>query len=100
MTAQQVHHQLAAVADAQHRHAPAEDLGVDGGRILQINAVGAAGEDNAHGGEGPDFRHGHGVRFDLTVYPTFPDSAGDELIILAAKIQNQNLLHYFSPPGM
>ena len=39
-TAQQVHHQLAAVADAQHRHTPAEDLGVDGGRVLQINAVG------------------------------------------------------------
>ena len=47
--AQQVHHELAAVADAQHRHAPAEDLGVDGGRILQIDAVGAAGEDDALG---------------------------------------------------
>ena len=49
MTAQQVHHQLAAVADSQHRDAPVEDLGVDGGRIFQIDAVGAAGEDDSLG---------------------------------------------------
>ena len=36
MTARQVHHQLAAVADSQHRDAPVEDLGVDSGRIFQI----------------------------------------------------------------
>ena len=33
MAAQQMHHQLAAVADAQHRHTPVEDLRVDRGGI-------------------------------------------------------------------
>ena len=47
LAAQHVHHQLAAVADAEDGHTPSKDFGVDGGRIRQIGAVGDAGEDDA-----------------------------------------------------
>ena len=39
--------QLHAVADTQHRHAEGEDLPAKARRALFINAVGAAGEDDA-----------------------------------------------------
>ena len=95
MTAQQVHHQLAAVADAQHRHAPAEDLGVDGGRVLQINAVGAAGEDDALGILGLDDRKIGFIGIDLAVDIIFSDAAGNQLIVLSAKVQHDDsfMLH-------
>ena len=41
-TAQHMHHQLTAIADAQDRHAPGVDLGVHSGRFRQIGAVRAA----------------------------------------------------------
>ena len=95
MTAQQVHHQLAAVADAQHGHAPAEDLGVDGGRVLQINAVGAAGEDDALGILGLDDRKIGFIGIDLAVDIIFSDAAGNQLIVLSAKVQHDDsfMLH-------
>lgn len=95
MAAQQVHHELAAVADAQHRHAPAEDLGVDGGRILQIDAVGAAGEDDALGVLRLDDGQVRLIGIDLTVDIILADAARDELIVLAAKVQHDHgfMLH-------
>ena len=95
VAAQQVHHELAAVADAQHRHAPAEDLGVDGGRILQIDAVGAAGEDDALGVLRLDDGQVRLIGIDLTVDIILADAARDELIVLAAKVQHDHgfMLH-------
>ena len=95
MTAQQVHHQLAAVADAQYGHAPAEDLGVDGGRVLQINAVGAAGEDDALRVLGLDQCQIRLVGIDFTVDIVLADAARDQLIVLAAKVQHDDsfMLH-------
>ena len=95
MTTQQVHHQLAAVADAQHRYAPAEDLGVDGGRVLQINAVGAAGEDDALGVLCLDNRQIGFIGIDFTVDIVLADTARDQLIVLAAKVQHDDsfMLH-------
>ena len=95
MTAQQVHHQLAAVADSQHRDAPVEDLGVDGGRIFQIDAVGAAGEDDALGVLRLDDRQVSFVGIDFTVDIVLADTARDQLIVLAAKVQHDDsfMLH-------
>ena len=95
VAAQQVHHELAAVADAQHRHAPAEDLGVDGGRILQIDAVGAAGEDDTLGVLRLDDGQVRLIGIDLTVDIILADAARDELIVLAAKVQHDHgfMLH-------
>ena len=86
---------LTAVADAQHRHAPAEDLGVDGGRILQIDAVGAAGEDDALGVLRLDDGQVRLIGIDLTVDIILADAARDELIVLAAKVQHDHgfMLH-------
>ena len=95
MTAQQVHHQLAAVADSQHRDAPVEDLGVNGGRIFQIDAVGAAGEDDALGVLRLDDRQVSFIGIDFTVDIVLADTARDQLIVLAAKVQHDDsfMLH-------
>ena len=45
--AEHVRHQLHAVANAQHRHAEGEHLGKAPAAVLRVNAVGAAGKDNA-----------------------------------------------------
>ena len=50
-----------------YTHLPAEYLGVDGGRILQIDAVGAAGEDDALGVLRLDDRQVGFVGIDFTV---------------------------------
>src|SRR5699024_4607592 len=95
MAAQHVHHQLAAVADAQDRHAPGVDFRVDGGGIGQVGAVGAAGEDDALGVPGLDLCQVGFVGINLAIDVAFPDTAGDELVILAAEIENDDgfLLH-------
>ena len=95
MAAQQMHHQLTAVADAQHRHAPVEDLGVDRGGILQINAVGAAGKNDALGILCLDDRQVGFIGIDFTVDIVLADAARDQLIVLAAKVQHDDsfMLH-------
>ena len=50
-------------------------------------AVGAAGEDDALVVPGLDFLRGNGIiLLDLRVDMEVPDSAGDQLIVLAAKV--------------
>ena len=95
MAAQQMHHQLAAVADAQHGHAPAEDLRVDRGGILQVDAVGAAGKNNALGILRLDNRQIGFIGIDVTVDIVLADAARDQLIVLAAKVQHDDsfMLH-------
>ena len=95
VTAQQMHHQLAAIADAQHRHTPGKDLRVDRGRILQINTVGATGEDDALGVLCLDDRQISFIGIDLTVDIVLADTARDQLVVLAAKVQHDNsfMLH-------
>ena len=95
MAAQQMHHQLAAVADAQHRHTPVEDLRVDRGGILQINAVGATGKDDTLGVLCLDNRQIGFIGIDFTVDIVLADAARDQLIVLAAKVQHDDsfMLH-------
>ena len=92
LTAQGVGDELAAVADAQDGHAPGEDLGVHVGGGLQIDGVGAAGEDNADGVHGLQLGQGSGIGLDLAVNAALTDPAGDELVILAAEVQNDDSL--------
>ena len=89
-TAQMVGHQLAAVADTQDGHAPGENFGVHLGGSVQIDAVGATGEDDADGVHGFQLRQGGGVRLYLAVNAAFPHPAGDELVVLAAKVQHED----------
>ena len=88
MAAQQMHHQLRTIADAQHGDAQLEHLGANGGGILQIYAVGATGKDDAGGLFLPDGLHGLGVGHDLAVNVALTHTAGDQLIVLAAKVHN------------
>ena len=83
---QVVGQELAAVADAEDRHAQLEDL--RGGGV--VDAAVAPGEDDADGGQGLQVRDGGGVGLDLAVDPLLPDPAGDELVVLAAEVQNDD----------
>ena len=89
---QGVGHELAAVADAQHRHAGLKQGRVHLGRVLQVHGVGAAGEDEADGLHGHQVGQGGGVGLDLAVYAALPDPAGDELIVLSAEVQDDHSL--------
>ena len=89
---QGVGHQLAAVADAQDGDAQFKEGGVHVGGGIVIDAVGAAGEDEADGGQAADLLQGQGVGLDLAVHPALTDPAGDELVILAAEVQNDDSL--------
>ena len=92
LSAQGVGHQLAAIADAKDRHAQLKDLGIVMGRILLINAAGAAGEDDADGVHGLQLFKGGGIGLYLAVDIAFPDAAGNQLIILTAKVQDNDHL--------
>ena len=68
------------------------------GRFLQINAVGAACKNDTQGRKGADFIHGNGIGLDFAVDVLLPDTPGNELVILTAEIQHQNLFfHCYSP---
>ena len=83
--------ELAAVANAQNGNAQLQNLRVIVGRGHIIDAIGAAGEDNALIAPVLDFLGGDRiVLFDLRIDVEIPDSAGDQLVILAAEVQNQN----------
>ena len=97
--AQAVGHELAAVADPQNGNAPGKDLGVYVGRGLQVDAVRAAGKDDADGVHRFQLRQGRGVGLYFTVNAALPNPAGNELIILSAKIQDKHkfMVHGRSP---
>ena len=91
LTAQSVCNQLAAVAQTQHRDAHRQNSRVDLRSIFDIDAIRAAGEDQTdwrvllnlfHGGfsEGDDF----------AVYTQIADTAGNQLIVLTAKVQDEH----------
>ncbi len=89
---QGVGHQLTAVADAQNGHPPGEDLRVHMGRGLQIDGVGAAGKDDTDGVHGLQIGQGGGIGFHFAVHIALPDPAGDELIVLAAEVKDNDSL--------
>ena len=89
--AEYVVEKLHTITDTQHRHAEGEDLLVKTRRALFINAVGAAGEDDAAQAFIRPGGHGSGVVEDLTVYTGLAHAAGDELVVLAAKVQYDDL---------
>ena len=89
---QMVGQELAAVADAQHGHAQGKDGRVHLGRGLQIDRVGAPGEDKADGLHFLELRQGRGIGLDLAVHAALPDPPGDQLVVLPAEVQNNNSL--------
>ena len=95
MAAEHFGHQLRAVADAEDRQAQLENSRVAARRGGSEDAVRAAGKDDAPVLAGNDPFHGRGIGQDFAVDMVVADPAGDQLVILAAKIKNQNrfMLH-------
>ena len=91
-SSQTVSHELATVADTEDGHAHGEDLRGDLRRPLLIHTVGSAGKDDPHGIECTDLFHGGLIGFYFAVHMAFPDTAGDQLIVLSSEIQDQNFL--------
>ena len=90
LAAQGVGHELAAIADAQHRHAQLKDGRVGLGRARLIDGVGAAGEDEADGLHSAEFLQRGRVGLDLAIDAALAHPAGDELVVLAAEIQDNH----------
>ena len=87
LAAEVVRDELAAVADAEHGHARVKERGINVRRILKVNAVRAAGEDEADGIHREKVCKRRRVGLDLAVNAAFAHAARDELVVLAAKVQ-------------
>ena len=87
LAAEVVGDELAAIADAEHGHARIKERGIDVRRILKVNAVRAAGEDEADGLHREKVREGRRVGLHLAVNAAFTHAAGDQLVVLTAEIQ-------------
>lgn len=84
--------QLHAVADAEDGDAQFEDFAVDAGAGLVVYAVGAAGKDESDGFFLFDRIPHFAIADHFGVDVLFPYAPGDELIVLAAEVDDQNLL--------
>ncbi len=83
-------HELHPVADAQHGHAEIEERTVYSRGALLVDAVWAAGEDDAFGVLRPDLLNRRVVWDHLRVDAAFADAAGDELRVLPAEVQDED----------
>ena len=94
---QGVGHELTAVADAQNRYPPGENRPVNPGRAVQVDGVRPAGEDDADGVHRPQFSQRSGPGLHLAVHIALPHPAGNELIVLSAKVDDKNFFHAVPP---
>ena len=99
LAAQQMDHQLLAVADAENGQTQLENGVVKRGGVRLKHRRGAASEDDGGGAKSADVVHRHGVGLDLAVDAAFTHAARDEQIVLPAEIQYQYLFHLSRPHG-
>ena len=85
------------LSEAAAKGAGLEHFLIHMGGGLFVDAVGAAGENDADGGEFLDFFQGYIVGVDLAVHIAFAHPAGDQLVILAAEVQDQNFFVIHAP---
>src|SRR5207248_10175443 len=90
LAAQVVSDQLHAVADAEHRDARAQRLGVDLGCARLVNAGGPAREDQARRPALGQLGPGRGAGDDLAVHARFAHAAGDQLTGLGPEIEDED----------
>ena len=81
---------LHAVADAEHRDAELEDLGVELRGVVDVDAHGAAGEDDALGRVRLDALDGRVVRDELRVHAALAHAARDELPVLRPEVEHED----------
>ena len=83
-------HELAAVADTEDRHAQLEELCAADSGTLSIYAVRTTRKDNALEIHCFYLVQRECMRMYLTIYIAFSYASGNQLVILAAKVQYQN----------
>src|SRR3984893_14883723 len=87
------HHQLEAVADAEHGNAGAEQVwwpGRDWRRARRVDRRWPAGQDDRRRALREDFRSGHGAGHDLRVHLALTNPARDQLRVLGPEVDNQD----------
>jgi hypothetical protein len=89
-------HQLAAVADPEDRDPERKDRIINIRCVQFIYASGTAGENDPYRIKGTDTVDIRIIRPDLAVYTAFPDTPGDQLVILASEIKDQYALSHFT----
>ncbi len=90
VSAREMGEKLHAVAEAEHRGAEAEQLGIGGGDALAVDRVGPAGEDDPFGVPLADPLHRARRRMDLAVDMGLAHPARDELGVLRAEIDDED----------
>ncbi len=90
LAAEMMSDKLQAIADAEDRESQGQDGGIGGRCVRVVNGAGASGEDQADGMMGSDFSDGSGTGKDDGEDILLSDAAGDELGVLAAKIQDDD----------
>src|SRR6267143_2721766 len=89
--AEQLGHELQAVADPEYGDAHLEHRAVDERGAGLLDAEGAAGEDDPARPEGADLLDGHRTGVDLAVDVELADAPGDELRVLRPEIEDEDL---------
>jgi hypothetical protein len=84
--------ELHAVADAEHRDPELEQLGIEPGRALGVHRRGAAGQDEPLRPAPADLVDPDVVGQQLGEHAALAHPAGDELRVLAAEVQDHDLV--------
>ena len=92
-TAELVRHQLHPVADAERGNAQVPDRGIALRRVLAVHAGRAAAEDQTARSKHRQFRGGRVEVQDLGEHFALTDPPRDDLRVLRAEIQNDDLVH-------
>ena len=100
LAAQMMGQQLAAIANTQNGNAKLENSRIHLRRGGVVYAIGPAGKDDANGGVCIQIGQRGGIGLYLAVDIALADTAGNELVILPAKVQNDDFLHISRPPGI
>ena len=87
-----MHDEVQPIADAQHGDAEREQFGVGCGGVGIVDGRWTAGEDEADGLEGLDFDEGHRAGEHDGEDVLLADTAGYELGVLRAEIEDDNCL--------
>ena len=90
--------ELTAVAYAQNGHAETVHTGIHMGRTGLIDAVRAAGENDADRGKGFYLFQRRAEGLDFAIDVALTDTAGDKLVILSAEVENKYLLIFHAEP--
>ena len=91
LPAEEVGHELHAVADAQNREVALEQRGVDRGGAVLVHAARPARQDDAPGVRTRHLAPVAGARVNLAVHVQLPHAPGDELRVLGAEIEDEYL---------